>query len=294
MVFFSWKTLFLGYHRFMLDMLYTGTSDSAVQDILSIQKTHWMAIVSFLYFANAMKWQLFESPVWDESFLKTRSTYISDLSDASYIFPDWIALQLFSTYVAKQSLHNLNWTDFIPFFIDTVAQEHSMSLYLYQCYDPIKWKEADSLEQWVRSLQERFNLRVVRADQCLYSSRGDCVNIKALGEAMEKDTSELKIFLNCTWTPFQENWTTEHSSLFQDTNCIVFNAWWLIDYITGYEKRAPDFIVKTRVLETFWRILTKPKKNLHKFVSMFWVLRFLRKPVVLSDQSDSFMSWKSS
>lgn len=264
----------------MLSNIYTWESDQAVKDIITVYTQQWFAIISFLYFANAMRRQIFEQPDLDTKQLAKRMLYLNALKKSHFLLPDGIALQLFYRSIRKQPIHNLNWTDFIPYFISKISKKSSVSLYLYQCYDPPKWKWEGYLEKGVNALEEHFWLVVKRSDQCLYKQRWENFSWLWLEESLAKDDNDIKIFLNCTWTPFQEIWSQEHSDAFSKHKMIVFNAWWLIDYFTWYENRAPDLVVKARVLETFWRLVTNPRKNLHKFVSMFWIIRFLRKPIV--------------
>lgn len=276
------------YSLYMLEKLYQWDYSSAVADIMTSYQTHWSVVINFLYFANAMKWQLFEEPSWTSDFLQKRSMYVQALHQAQYFLPDGIALQVFAKFLTKKSLSNLNGTDFIPHLIQEISREHSVSLYLYQCYDPEKGKWEDSLLHWINALEKDFDTQVVWADQCHYQDRWDSFDWKELESKTQQDNKEVKIFLNCTWTPFQETWIYEHIDFFTDYWFLVCNAGWLIDYLTWYEKRAPRRIVKTRVLETFWRIVTHPKKNIHKFLAMFGVIRFLRKPFVASPKTENY------
>ena len=239
-------------------------------------------MVSFLYFANAMKWQLFENPVWNDEFLNKRADYLDALKLSDYLLADGIALQLFSQYANDKRLDNLNGTDFIPYFLENVTKNHRVSVYLYQCYDPTKGKWIESLDMGKDALIHKFWVEVPRSDQCLYTKRWEDFSFDLLSKAIDKDTNNVKIFLNCTWTPFQENWSKVHHEFFMKNSMMIFNAGGLIDFISWFETRAPERVVKARVLETFRRVITKPKKNLHKFLSMFGVIRFLWKPIKVS------------
>lgn len=57
--------------------------------------------------------------------------------------------------------------------------------------------------------------------------------------------------------------------------CIVLQLGGTLDFRSGYEQRAPDWVVKARVLETPRRILKNPQKNLKKFLAMFGIVRYL-------------------
>lgn len=66
----------------------------------------------------------------------------------------------------------------------------------------------------------------------------------------------------------------EHEQQLRELGFLILSAGGTIDYMTGFEERAPERVVKARVLETLWRIITKPKKNFKKFLWMFGVVRF--------------------
>jgi len=255
----------------MLDKIFVWDKVQATQEILQTYQQQWFCMVNFLYFANAMKWRLFEQPRDEKD-----TTYKDALSQWDLLLPDGIALQLFYKYYQKEPISNLNGTDFVPYLLWEITKNHSLSLYLYQCYDPAKGKTAESLQHWVDALQEMYpDARLPRADQCLYSRRGEEFDREWLAKIASENSSEIKIFLHCTGTPFQEMWIQDHSDFFAQHWFLVLNAGGLIDYLTGYETRAPDWVIRARVLETFWRITKHPKKNLHKFLAMFGVCRFL-------------------
>ncbi|USN57077.1 MAG: hypothetical protein H6766_01015 [Candidatus Peribacteria bacterium] len=55
-----------------------------------------------------------------------------------------------------------------------------------------------------------------------------------------------------------------------------------MDFVSGFETRAPEWVVKARVLETPYRILSRPRKNLKKFLRMFGIVRIRKKQLVNS------------
>ena len=131
---------------------------------------------------------------------------------------DGIALQLFYRWFSPASQgsmpDNLNGTDLNPWLIEKLLKEHTVSLYLYQCYDPPKGKTIAFLQKGIEALQHRFpGLQVARADQCLFREKGKDFARDGLRERVTTDTSDIKIFLHCTGTPFQEVWSYEHRDL---------------------------------------------------------------------------------
>jgi len=255
----------------MLDKIFVWDKELATQEILQTYQQQWSCIVNFLYFANAMKRRLFEQPRDYKDI-----TYKHSLLEWDYLLPDGIALQTFYKIYTGTLLHNLNGTDFVPYLLWEISKNHSLSIYLYQCFDPAKGKTPESLQHWVDALHEMYSeVLLPRADQCHYTSRGEEFDRDWLTHTLSEDRSEIRVFLNCTGTPFQELWVQEHRDFFAQHWFLVLNAGGLIDYLTWYETRAPAWVVRARVLETFWRIAKHPNKNLHKFLSMFGVFRFL-------------------
>ncbi len=231
-------------------------------------------MVNFLYFANGAKQRLFE---WTpEEWQKKYADALAQSSD--FLLADGIALQLFCKWFVGSYPPNLNGTDLNPYLFDCLVKEHSVSVYLYQCYDPPKGKTVAFLQKGIEVLENRFPwLRVVRADQCLFREKGNNFDWKWLDDTVQNDKAEIKIFFNCTGTPFQEIRTHDHEKKLRESGFLIINAGGTIDYLTWYEQRAPKRVVKARVLETIRRITTNPKKNFKKFARMFGFFRILKK-----------------
>ena len=58
------------------------------------------------------------------------------------------------------------------------------------------------------------------------------------------------------------------------------NVGGFIDFASWFEKRAPKWMVKGRVFETFYRLFTNPKKNIKKFLVMFGAFRVMGKKIL--------------
>jgi hypothetical protein len=71
---------------------------------------------------------------------------------------------------------------------------------------------------------------------------------------------------------------------------LVLNVWWFVDFYSGFEKRAPERVVKLRVWETIRRILDNPKKNGKKFLAMFGVFRLIWKKLLYSPRKKDDIS----
>jgi UDP-N-acetyl-D-mannosaminuronic acid transferase (WecB/TagA/CpsF family) len=276
----------------LLQKLYLGSRTEAVRHILDCYKEQGSWIINFLYFANLAHQRLVE---WTPE--PWQKAYLDALMHGDFLFADGIALQLFYRWFAPASSgkmpENLNGTDLNPFLIETVLKESTVSLYLYQCYDPPKGKTKAFLQTGIDALQNRFpTLSLPRAGQCLFREKGNDFDRKGLEDAVAKDNAQVKIFFNCTWTPFQEVWVAEHEKKLRDLGFLVINAWGTIDYLTWFEQRAPNRVVKARVLETLRRIITKPGKNLKKFLRMFGFFRILSKNVGLHVKKLLQLMWR--
>ncbi len=77
-----------------------------------------------------------------------------------------------------------------------------------------------------------------------------------------------------TWTPRQEKRIQENIENIKKYNLIVFSVWWLFDFLSWEEKRAPKLIRKLN-LERLWRAITKPKKNLKKTLNSLKLFKYL-------------------
>lgn len=269
------------YHTYMtlLHSLYPHTREQFLTDMLDIYTKKWSVMINFLYFANVMKWRLLED-IQDAPYPEKAQIYKKALEEWDFLLADGIALQLFTRRHGLPQPPNLNGTDLNPRLFSQLTQQGSVSVYLLQFYDPRIGKDETYLEKGIQVLEDRFpGLQVARAEQILYSDPERDAKVASLHlELCNKaasDTSDYKVFFNSLGTPIQEMTTYTHAQQLKKAGLIVLNAWWTIDYLTWLEERAPSRVVKARVLETFWRICTQPKKNLKKFLVMFGVLRYI-------------------
>jgi UDP-N-acetyl-D-mannosaminuronic acid transferase (WecB/TagA/CpsF family) len=60
------------------------------------------------------------------------------------------------------------------------------------------------------------------------------------------------------------------------------NVGGFLDFVSGFETRAPERMVKAKVLETPYRIFSHPSKNMQKFIRMFGILRIRKSQLVNS------------
>lgn len=271
----------------ILHKLSSANQQEIIKDIISLYQRQWHAMVNFLYFANAMTYRLFETnweskeqrAQWnaEESLINPKSAaYTQALLASDFLLPDGIALQLWSKWTAGKKLYNLNGTDLTPLVLRELDVHWGASLYIYSLYDPKIGKGEEWLHKAIMKISQEYpHISIVFHHQSLYSDRGAGFPFEEVKKISEADSAEVKLFLNCLWSPFQEIWTQEYKEFFQECGFLLMNVGGFIDFVAGFEKRAPRWVVKARVLETFWRIAQNPRKNLKKFLAMFGILRIL-------------------
>lgn len=272
----------------ILQKLYRWDSQAGIEDILKHYGYSGFAIVNFLYFANAMKYHLFEKTTKDIDV-----DYMRALLQSDFLFPDGIALQVWDKFVTKKSTHNLNGTDFTPLFLDYISKNYNVELYIVSVYDEKIWKWTEWLQKGIDAIKSTYWIEKIYAYQTQYAKRGEEFPFEQRASE-PKDETTIRVMLHCTGTPFQELWTQKNKKRYQEKNMLVMNVGGFIDFVSWFEKRAPKRAVKARVLETPWRILSSPRKNIKKFLTMFWFVRVLRKNMIgkIKGFIHNLLSWK--
>ncbi len=127
----------------ILKKLYTHDSEKAAKDILHTYEKQKYCIVSFLYFANVMHRRVLEKHRSD-----IQRDYLHALEKSDYLLPDGIALQLFYRWGGKKrdALHNLNGTDFTPFFLNQINRD-KLNLILYGGTETVIARTVDHFTQ---------------------------------------------------------------------------------------------------------------------------------------------------
>lgn len=257
--------------------LFRGSRDEACEAIVHQYLTQGSVVVNFLYFANVMKARLIE-----EQTEERQQAYIQALVQGDFLLPDGIALQLFYRRTAlwlqeKVWLHNLNGTDFIPLLLTRIVAEFSQAhIAIYSSYDPVIGKWEERLMKWVTNFEAHFGRSIDFFSHNDYrkSNIDDFPRNDYLESCADQPN---RILLVCKGTPHQELRVARNHQRFMDAWVLVINAGGRIDYLSWFERRAPQRVVKARVLETFWRVATQPKKNAKKFLVMFGIVRRRKK-----------------
>lgn len=257
----------------ILNQLYQWNREQAYTHILNTYQEQGYFVLSFLYFANAMHERLLEPPVTDRHI-----NYKHALWDADLILPDGIALQMFYRVGRWVWLHNLNGTDFIPYFFDRLwSSDEDVHIGFFTLYDPRPEvnKTLEQLEDAKQAFYERFGLTIDFSTQIEYVKRmTDTFDLQGYETSLNQSKAQYKILFMGLGTPAQEIWCHQHQDFIRKHNLLVINAGGTMDYISWFEQRAPERVVRARVLETIWRITSKPGKNLRKFLWMFGIVRY--------------------
>lgn len=256
----------------LVHTLFSGKREDFLSALLSEYEAKGFVIVNYLYFASAMKYRLFE---YQENSRDVQ--YKTALQSSSFFLTDGIALQIFAFFIRMFGneksncwLHNLNGTDITPYLLQELPKQGTVSVYLYNLYDPRIGKTEEWIQKALESFRSKFpQVHLIWNHSELYTERGSYMPFEELEQTSANDRAQYKLFLNCTGSPFQEIWAEENREFLKKQGFIVLNSGGVIDFISGFEKRAPGLLVRLRVLETFWRILSNPRKNLPKFLSMF-------------------------
>lgn len=215
------------------------------EKIVKRYKEQLFGIINFIYFANLKANNLLKE--------EKENKYEKALLESDYILPDWIAMKIYMQKKRWLDIHNLNWTDFIPFFLDYIKKEKT-NLYMY-------WSDNQTVEKAKENIEKQFNLKVNFCQN--WYSDFDFEKIYK-----KKEEQEINLLLVGRWTPLQEIWSMENIKKIKDKQILIMNVWGLFDFIWGKEKRAPFLIRKTK-LEWLWRLCFNPKKNYKKVINSF-------------------------
>jgi len=268
----------------LLDKIYLWDKKQVIHDIFDLYASK-SVFVNYLYFANMMHQRLLEKPQ-----NKQQQKYRRALELWDFLLADGIALQLFYRFgigrKSKTMPHNLNGTDLFPEIMKHLsilqAQGKKIHMAWYTLYDPKIHKTKKEGEKAAKKVFDEYGIHVNFLYQWLYAEREQWFDVQGYKNSLKDDVYDIYVFCNFTWTPFQEIWTEEHRSLFEQNRTLVLNQGGTIDFLSGFEKRAPRWVVKSRILETPRRILHQPKKNFKKLWWMFGIIRYWIKRVKMS------------
>jgi len=113
----------------ILQKLSITDSEETADDIINVYSEQWHCVVNFIYFAQVVSQHLFSSA---KKKTEKEKEYKKILLKSDFLLPDGLSLQtfywmanLFWAYKSERKwLPNLNWTDFTPFFLNSVKQKY--------------------------------------------------------------------------------------------------------------------------------------------------------------------------
>lgn len=238
----------------MLEKVYKKDNISAKEDILNLYKTKWFVIVNYIYFANlvinkiiSLKDKKWEKSIWE---------YKKALDNWDFLLPDWIAFRLYYKKYFKINLQNLNWTDFLLYFLKDL---NNINLIFY-------WAHKDTIKKAKNNIEKITNQKVFYYQN--WYSDFDFDKLKSL------EKNKINILCIWLWSPKQEIWCQNNLENIKKYNLIVLNQWGSFDFLWEKEKRAPKIWQKLKI-EWLFRFITNPKKNFKKVIYSLYVFIYL-------------------
>jgi len=275
----------------ILKKLFTWSAVEAAEAILTAYNRKWHAIVNYLYFANIVGKNLFESkPITiqkeefqdalldDYKIIPTStifSLYKKTLIDWDVLLLDGIALQIFYWMAAKLKriitnkawLENLNWTDFCPWFLSWLMEKvwsENMQIILYWTYPGILEKTKEVL------IEKGYNILYT---QDWYTNL-DWESVENLLQDNPKKYNILLVARTTTEYPIQEIWSWSNIDKIKKNKLLIFNQWGTFDFWAGVQKRAPKLRRRYK-LEWLYRLITDPRRNSKKVLDTIKIVKYV-------------------
>ena len=257
--------------------LFHGDKNEAIVTIDETIQKEGRCMISYVYFAQAMGYRVYE-----ERQNEKQQHYFEALRQSHLIGIDGIAMQIFDRcggqlrWPTRPWTTNMNGTDFMPYFLDTISQQRRVGVVILTVYDISigKWPERWPIIQ--QKFMERFpHVDIILFDFIQYSERATSDIAWQIDNVLTEKRQDYDdiIIINGWWWPLQEIRSAAHHTLRKKHHCIVMNQWATLDFISGFEQRVPSRVVRLRVGETIWRICNQPR-NLKKLIAMFSIVRY--------------------
>ena len=262
----------------VLQKISTADAEQTTEDILSVYEWQKHCVINFIYFSQIVSQRVFLN---SKKKTEKEKEYKKLILKSDFLLPDGIALQIYY-YCAnlfgviksdKKWLPNLNWTDFTPFFLNSLKQKYwnqKINLLLYGATPKVVEKVKDNLAlKWynIIYIQDGFSeFDWQKAEESLGEYQ-DTINVLLVARSTPK-------------IPIQELWTSRNYQKIQDNNLIVMNVWWLFDFIAWVQKRAPK-IFRSLKLEWLYRLCTQPKRNYKKVVNSLMIIPYIFRYLIL-------------
>ncbi len=238
----------------LLSKLVDTNFEKTTENILHTYETKKKCLVHFLYFATLVLNKLDQ-----ETFDATQKNFVHAWEMADFLLPDGIALRILCKKYLNKDLPNLNWTDFVPYFLSHIPHDQQVDIILYG------WTE-EVLKKSAAYVVSTFGHRVIYAQHGFQEFDWSHISKKTEGT--------IRILLVGRGSPRQEIWTENNRSQIESMECLVFTVGGLLDFWSWAEKRAPAWM-RTMKIEWLYRALSNPKKNLKKTLVSLKLMKFL-------------------
>lgn len=241
--------------RILSNLTRTNAEDTT-KNILQTYLEKRSCIVHFLYFATIILNQLDQ-----EKYPQKKEAFLGALRSGDFLLPDGVALQLLYKKHFGKELPNLNGTDFLPYFLRHLPENAKAEVLLYGGSEAVAQKSATHIA-------ETFGYPILSTQHGFQEFDWDYVHPKQEGI--------IRILLVGRGSPLQETWVEANKQKIESMQCLVFTVGGLLDFWSGAEKRAPDWMRSMRI-EWLYRAISNPQKNLRKTLVSLQLVKFLIK-----------------
>ena len=272
----------------ILQKLTSTSREQCIFDIIQRYDHQGFGVVNYLYGAMIVQHRLLDIQHLWPSYALQQSLLLGD-----FLLPDGAALRTFRlarqtlvrcSYFSKSTtwklpwiLPNLNGTDFLPNFLDTLQQTgRSVTISTITVYDPVIGNPPDILKDaaYQHITERRWFPVVYQAQRDRHDPVGTFDRWQYRDSLLRYDTAALHILLVFHSSPQKELRTTQHAEMIRSTRVLVMNQGATIDFRAGRETRSPC-IVRWLMLESLRRVCSDPRKNFKKFFisfRMIWLI----------------------
>ncbi len=280
----------------IINKLYQWSPDQAIEAILHKYDKDRTAIISYVYWFMLVNRKLLEPQAQVITMIDKEIDFRQVLLDSDLLLPDGAALRtmrLIGKILWRRKgpnmLHNLNGTDFLPYFLDYLhASDYKVNIVTFTVYDPRlnnkKWYLKNWAINYLAKQRPRFNLH---GEEILYwdtnYSQFDWSWIEKFLNESAPQAKTINLFLNFRGgsygRPHQELFAFINKDKLKELGLLCMNQGATVDFWTGKETRAPKRI-RALWLESAYRLFSNPKLNYKKFLKSFQVITLIIRKVI--------------
>lgn len=300
--------------------LYQWSKDQLTQDILRFYNLNNYTIINYVYGYTIVNRKLLEPIAQQIRFNNTSIDFRQLLLDSSFLLPDGAAVRTMRTIgrllnrrSGPKTIHNLNGTDFMPYFLDYLHKsDYKVNIITLTVYDPRINNPKGYLKNGALSYISKHRPKfTIHAEEVLYGDTDyDKFDRSGVEQFIHKNQTKgnspkspktsavtqsnqtINILLNFRGGSY--GWP--HQELFAFTNKDNLKRLWIlclnqgatVDFRTGKETRAPLWIRKLR-LESVYRLFSDPQKNRNKFLQSFRMIGLIIRKIIFWNRK--LFSW---